>query len=435
MSILQLLISLAILVFIHELGHFTMARLFGVRVEKFYLFFNPAFSLFKYKSKRTGTTYGLGWVPLGGYCQLAGMIDESLNEGEVQREERPDDFRAKKAYQRLLIMAGGILFNLLLAFAIYIGVSYTWGGSMLQGKDYEAGWVFSQEAKAIGFEDGDKILALDQDSSINILDAQFLSKLLQAKVVQVERQKQKLSITIPSDFTYKLIEHESHFGHLSLPFIIDSVMPHSLAEGELQKGDEVISFNQQACKDLNQVLLALQTNKGKAISLGIRRQGQVLTIPLALDSTARLGVQLMNPRELLPISHINYNLLEASQAGLRQALNTAQAYISQLKYIFTKEGVKQMGGFGTMAKLYAPTFDWRGFWHTTAFLSIILAVMNLLPIPALDGGHIMLLLFEMITRRKINNRIMIHIQTVGVILLFTLMIYANANDIYRFFIK
>ncbi len=439
MSIIQLLLSLAILVFIHELGHFTMARIFGVRVEKFYLFFNPWFSLFKYKGKKSGTIYGLGWLPLGGYCQLAGMIDESLDEDKVKGTAKPDDFRAKKPYQRLLIMAGGILFNILLAFAIYIGISYYWGQDYLASKDVQSGWVFTDEAKKVGFQDGDIIISVDGDSSLNVLDNRLMGKLLQANEVLVDRQGKELSLTMPEDLTYELIKTNSRFGHISMPFVIDSVMPKSLAEGKLQKFDQVLAVNGKPCRDMSLVMKALAEHKGQEIELTIRRNAnsnsELITEHFLLDSTARLGVALRNPKELFPISKIDYSLTEAIGAGLSKAGATASSYASSLKYIFTKEGVQQMGGFGTMAKLYSSEFDWRGFWHTTAFLSIILAIMNLLPIPALDGGHIMLLLFEMITGRKISEKIMMNIQTVGVILLLGLMLYANGNDIYRFFIK
>ncbi len=440
MSIIQLLLSLAILVFIHELGHFTMARIFGVRVEKFYLFFNPWFSLFKYKGKKSGTIYGLGWLPLGGYCQLAGMIDESLDEDKVKGETKPDDFRAKKPYQRLLIMAGGILFNILLAFAIYIGISYYLGQDYLASKDVQSGWVFTDEAKKIGFQDGDIILSVDGDSELNVLDNRLMGKLLKAKEVVVDRAGKELSLTMPEDLTYELIKANSRFGHISMPFVIDSVMPKSLAEGKLQKYDEVIAVNGKPCKDMSLVMKALADHRGKEIELTIERiisprANRFFTERFLLDSTARLGVALRNPKELFPISKIDYSLTEAIEAGLSKAGATASSYASSLKYIFTKEGVQQMGGFGTMAQLYSSDFDWRGFWHTTAFLSIILAIMNLLPIPALDGGHIMLLLFEMITGRKISEKIMMNIQTVGIMLLLALMLYANGNDIYRFFIK
>ncbi len=439
MSILQLLFSLAILVFIHELGHFTMARIFGVRVEKFYLFFNPWFSLFKYKGKKSGTVYGLGWLPLGGYCQLAGMVDESLDEDKVKGEAKPDDFRAKKAYQRLLIMAGGILFNILLAFAIYIAVSYHWGQDYLASKDIRSGWVFTEEAKKIGFQDGDIILSVDGDSLLNVLDNSLMNKILKAKVVSVERAGQQINLTMPEDLTYELIKANSRFGHVAMPFVIDSVLPNSLAEGKLQKNDRVVAVNGKACSDIESVMQSLAEYKGREISLSFERKlsscDSIITESFALDSTARIGVVLRSPQTMFKISRLDYSFCQAVVAGLERAGMTASAYASSLKYVFTKEGVQQMGGFATMAKLYSNEFDWRGFWHTTAFLSIILAIMNLLPIPALDGGHIMLLLYEIVTGRKVSDKVMMKIQMVGVMLLLTLMLYANGNDIYRFFLK
>ncbi len=367
------------------------------------------------------------------------MIDESLDEDKVKGQAKPDDFRAKKSYQRLLIMAGGILFNILLAFVIYIGISYHWGQDYLASKDVSSGWVFTEEAKKVGFQDGDVILSIDGDSALNVLDNRLMSKLLKAKEVLVDRAGQELSIAMPEDLTYELIKANSRFGHISMPFVIDSVMPKSLAEGKLQKFDKVIAVNDKTCKDISLVMQALAEHKGKEIRLTIERNtnssSEIITEHFLLDSTARLGVALRSPKDLFPISKIDYSLTEAIGAGLSKAGATASSYASSLKYIFTKEGVQQMGGFGTMAKLYSSDFDWRGFWHTTAFLSIILAIMNLLPIPALDGGHILLLLVEMITGRKISEKVMMNIQTIGVMLLLGLMLYANGNDIYRFFIK
>lgn len=451
MNILQLIASLSILVFIHELGHFAMARLFGARVEKFYLFFNPWFSLFKYKSKRSGTIYGLGWLPLGGYCQIAGMVDESMDSEGLKSAPKPDEFRSKKAWQRLLIMAGGIIFNVILAMIIYIGIAFTWGDKHLDSKSVESGWKFSEVAQQVGFRDGDIILEADGVGHLNALSTQFTSKLINAKEIKVLRDhKDTITIAMPNDFVERMLAAEQSFATPRVPFIVDSVVRDETLATGLHKGDNIIAINGQPTPDIEAVISALQAAKGTTVEIMAIPVGQVklgtkafdtesdsraVCYQVAVDTVGQIGVVIRPMQELYLVEQISYGVFEAVPAGIRRATTTIGGYVSSLRYVFTKEGAKSMGGLGTMAKLFPSGFDWLAFWSVTAFLSIILAVMNLLPIPALDGGHIVFILLEMITRRKLSDKVMMYIQTVGMVLLILLMLYANGNDIYRYLIK
>lgn len=435
MNIIQLLVSLSILVFIHELGHFFFARLFGTRVEKFYLFFNPWFSLWKWRSERSGTVYGLGWLPLGGYCQIAGMVDESLDTDQLKSEPKPDEFRSKTTWQRLLIMAGGIIFNLILAFVLYSMVAFVWGDKRLDTSKAVDGWSFSPVAKEVGFADGDIIYSIDGRTELNALDAKLLEEMLNARKVVVLRAGTQHEVAIPSDMVQRVLRGAEGFAQLNVPFVIADIQNAKLRELGVQVGDKVVGINDKPTPHLALVIQALEANKGKQIDLQIERAGQDHHYTVVLGEDAKLGVQLRTPLELYEVEQVNYGLLASIPAGFTKAKETVASYVSSLKHIFTKEGAKSLGGLGTMAKLFPKSFSWQDFWVTTAFLSIILAVMNLLPIPALDGGHIVFILLEMVTRRKPSDKVMGYIQMTGMVLLLLLMLYANGNDIYRYLIK
>lgn len=433
MRIFQLLFSLSILVFIHELGHYSMARFFGARVNKFYLFFNPWFSIFKWKSKRSGTVYGLGWLPLGGYCQIAGMIDESLDTESLASEPKPDEFRSKKPFARLMIMAGGVIFNVILAFIIYTGITLAWGTKVLQSDQVSAGMNFSTPAEEVGFVDGDVILSVDGKQSPNVLDSRFMSSLINAHEVMVRRGGAVETIRLPEDMMQRLLRAEEGFGSLRMPFVVDAVSEGSRAQGHLVSGDRVVAVDSVICTDVTEVITALDKKKGKDVVLTVERSGTALQTTLPVDTAGHIGVVLKGIEELYPIEHVHYNVFTAIPAGIDRAGQTISGYVRGLKYMFTKEGAKQMGGLGTMGKLFPTTFDWQSFWSITAFLSIILAVMNILPIPALDGGHILFIIIEMIRRKPLSDKAMTTIQTIGLVLLVLLMVYANGNDIYRAF--
>lgn len=454
MNILQLIISLSILVFIHELGHFAMARWFGARVEKFYLFFNPWFSLFKYKSKRTGTIYGLGWLPLGGYCQIAGMVDESLDKEGLKSEPQPDEFRSKPAWQRLLIMAGGVIFNLILAMIIYVGIAFAWGDKHLDSSRVHAGWEFSAVAEDLGFEDGDIILSIDGKTRLNALSPRFNAELIEARQVQVLRyNRDTISIAMPNDVMERVLAHGEAFASMNIPFVVDTVLRSEAEEAGIKPGDSILVINGIGTPTARSVQEALSQLRGQEAEIMVvptghrhtehdssesccpRTEGEIAFYRVPVDTAGLIGVVARTPLDVYPVEQINYSLLSAIPAGIGRATSTIQSYVGSLKYVFTKEGAKSMGGLGTMAKLFPTGFDWLAFWSVTAFLSIILAVMNLLPIPALDGGHILFILIEMITRRKLSDKVMMYIQMTGMILLLLLMLLANGNDVYRYLIK
>lgn len=433
MNVIQLIASLSILVFIHELGHFFFARLFGTRVEKFYLFFNPWFSLFKWQSKRSGTIYGLGWLPLGGYCQIAGMVDESMDTEQLKSEPKPDEFRSKRAWQRLLIMAGGIIFNLVLAFLLYTSIALVWGDKRLPSNRATDGWDFSETLERVGFVDGDRIYAIDGDKDLNALDPSILERLVNAREVIVLRAGVEKTISVPSDMMQRVLSERKGVATLNVPFVIKNINNDKLKAVDLRSGDQIIAVAGKPTLSIEQVVSALGAYAGKSVEVTLKRDSLKVLVPI--DSEGKMGVELTSPEALFELEYVQHNLLTAIPAGAEKATATVLSYVEGLKHIFTKEGAQSLGGLGTMAKLFPTGFDWQTFWLTTAFLSIILAVMNLLPIPALDGGHIVFIIIEMLTGRKPSDKVMGYIQMSGMILLLLLMLYANGNDVYRYLIK
>lgn len=440
-TVLQLLASLSLLVFIHELGHFAFARLFGARVERFYLFFHPWFSIFKYRSKRSGTVYGLGWLPLGGYCTIAGMIDETLDAKGLQSTPKPDEFRSKKAYERLLIMAGGVIFNLLLAWLIYSAIAFTWGDKYLSSSALKRGYSFSQVGHQVGFKDGDIILSTDSKEELNALSNRFVQDIYMAREVRVLRQDGQIyTIELPSDMLERIVASEESLLSLRFPFVIDSVVKKSSLQAGLRSGQRIEQINGVVVGRLEDMYQQLKHSRGGMAEVGLydaeAQEMKLMQIPV--DSTGLLGISFRPLQEVYAdqIEDIRYSLLGSIPAGLSRATSTVSNYVSSLKLLFTREGVKQVGGLGTMGKLFPQQFDWANFWSITAFLSIILAVMNLLPIPALDGGHILFIFIEILRGgKKLSDRTMMRIQTVGLVIMLLLMIYANANDIYRYLLK
>lgn len=435
MNILQLLASLSILVFIHELGHFFFARVFGTRVEKFYLFFNPWFSLFKWKDKHTGTTYGLGWLPLGGYCQIAGMVDESMDTEQLKSEPKPDEFRSKKSYQRLLIMAGGIIFNLILAIILYTGVALTWGDERIDTTDIYTGWTFSPAAKSVGFVDKDIILSIDGKRNLNALNPHLVEEMINAERVTVLRNGQEVSISIPKDMMQRTLSGAKGFCNINLPFIVEEAENKALIKANIRPGDQLIKVDSIYTANVQDAIETLSQYKGKTVSLQFQRADSIIATTIQIDASGKIGVRLRSPYTVFPTSRIQYGFIESFPAGFNKFIETISNYVGNLKHIFTKEGAKSLGGLGSMAQLFPNTFSWESFWSISAFFSVILAVMNLLPIPALDGGHILFILIEMLTGKKPNDKVMGYIQMSGMIFLLLLMLYANGNDIYRFLIK
>ena len=436
--LLQLILSLTILVVIHELGHFLFARLFGVRVERFSLFFGKP--LLRYKPKRSETEFVVGWLPFGGYVEIAGMIDESLNVEQMKQPEQPWEFRTKPAWQRMLIMIGGVCFNLLLAFFIYSMVLFKWGDSYIPLDGSKYGMEFNERAETIGFRDGD-VLVRTNKTTFERYDGDMLRAIANADEVVVLRNGSEVAITMPEEFSlFDLQRDVQPFVQYYNPMTIDSVMPEgAAARAGLIKGDHILSVNDMPATTwvtfssaLNQ--LRQQEAEGAIINHDLNiiysRNGvnDIVTVPT--DANFLMGVTVAQP--YTPATK-EYGFFASIPAGIAYGWNTLKGYVSDFKYVFTKEGASSLGGFGTIGSLFPAQWDWYSFWMMTAFISIMLAFMNILPIPALDGGHLMFLLFEMITGRKPNDKFMERVQIIGMVLLFGLMIYANFNDILRFF--
>lgn len=433
---LQLILSLSILVLVHEFGHFLFARLFKTRVEKFYLFFNPWLTLYKFKPKNSETEYGLGWLPLGGYCKIAGMIDESMDKEQMKQPPQPYEFRSKTAGQRLLIMIGGVLFNFILALFIYSMVLFAWGESYIPLKNMAMGMEYSNTFKNAGFEDGD-ILLRTNNVELERYGQDAFRAVINAQSVTVLRNGLEHRISIPADIMQQYIRDGQGFANTRYPLVVKSLSNEVRAAtlAGLQPGDSIVSINGEATPTFYDVSQRFNEEKGKEILLGFYRNGVEMSLPITVDATGKIGVHITLPNELYGTVNVSYGFFQSFPAGFRLGISTLKGYVSDMKYAFTKEGASNLGGFGTIGGLFQAEWDWYAFWMTTAFLSIILAVMNILPIPALDGGHVMFLIYEVITRRKPADKFMEYAQMVGMILLFGLLIYANGNDIFRFFFK
>lgn len=442
---LQLFLCFSILIVLHEGGHYFFARLFKVRVEKFVLFFDPWFTPFKWKPKNSDTTFGIGWLPLGGYVKIAGMIDESMDTDQMQQPEQPWEFRAKPAWQRLLIMLGGVLVNFILALFIYAMLLFANGEQYTPLQRMTHGMAFSPEAQQLGFRDGDILLTADGDTlkrfDSNIAVADVYRAISQAREVRVLRQGQEATIPLQGDLD---LIHMMKTGFVTplLPGVVDSVMPQSQAERlGFRLGDELIALNGtriSTWNDYNRAMRQIQqkieetptdSTRLRTISLVVNRSAteHFDTLNIALNS--KLQIQGLVPARLnYEKDSIHYSFLASFPAGAQYGWNVMAGYVDDLRYLFTKEGVKNVGSFITIGNLFPNTWDWSRFWSITAFISIMLAVINILPIPALDGGHVMFLLYEVITRRKPSEKFLEYAQTAGMILLLGFMLLALFND-------
>jgi regulator of sigma E protease len=435
----QLLLSLSILVILHELGHFLFARLFNTRVEKFYLFFDPWFSLFKLK--RGDTEYGIGWLPLGGYVKISGMIDESMDKEQMKQPPQPWEFRSKPTGQRLLIMLGGIFVNLILGFAIYSAVLFTWGEKFLPNKNLTNGiWCTDSIATDIGFRNGDKIVSINNVEPQRFED--IYREIIFGGSVKVMRNNQVDSFMIPDDFIGKLVkERGAMLFYPRIPFIIREITDTSVNKGSgLQLKDQVISINNVPVRFYDEYLGIADTLKPGLIAVEVLRDGRSVPLTLTLTPAKKLEVYPFIPNfdeleklGMLKMETSTFNIFQAIPAGFKMAGERLGFYIKQFKLIFDfKNGAyKGLGGFGTIGGLFQKEWEWQSFWEITAFLSLILAFMNVMPIPALDGGHVMFLLYEMVTRRKPSEKFMEYAQMAGMVLILGLLIFANTNDILR----
>ncbi|MDO5665435.1 MAG: RIP metalloprotease RseP [Bacteroidia bacterium] len=432
---LQLILSLSILVVIHELGHFIFARIFKIRVEKFYLFFDPWFALFRHKPKNSDTEYGVGWLPLGGYVKISGMIDESMDKEQMAQPVQPWEFRAKPTWQRLLVMIGGVLFNIILAFFIYSMIVFRWGDSYIPMSQVKSGMEYSETAERAGFQDGDILLYADGKEIIDragVVD-NFAAQVIDAKTVTVLRNGQEINIQLPDDFVQQLMRDKKGFAGYKddVPTVVDKIQKGTEAEKMgLAKGDSLVSVNGVVTPTFMEFRNELQKNKGQQISIDYYRNGVLQTASAQLDTTAILGFNIVS---YLVTDH--YSFFASFPAGIKYGIRTLKGYISQFKHIFTKEGASSLGGFGTIGNLFPAKWNWYSFWIMTAFLSVILAFMNILPIPGLDGGHVLFLLFEIVTGRKPSDKFLEYAQIAGMVLLIGLVLYANGMDLVRAIFK
>lgn len=458
------MLAISLLVLLHEGGHFFFSKLFGVRVEKFYLFFDPWFSLFKFKPKKSDTTYGIGWLPLGGYCKISGMIDESMDTEQMKQPAQPYEFRSKPAWQRLLIMIGGVLVNFLLALFIYAMCLFTWGEDYIRPKDMAQGMLFNKEAKALGFQDHD-ILVGTNLGEFKDAKADMYRGLANATEVYVIRDGKQLTINTPGDLDLlSMLKNVPMFVQPYVPAVVDSVSPKSAAERMgLQKSDRILSLNGKqidsfsaftyeagrstdmftcaqthadTVKALAVVLTVERQVEGKTDTLTLKGQFDAVSAggfsPLSKGEPMRLVLGYMPQQPQYKVTHIDYGFFESFPAGVKYGCKVLSGYVGDMKYLFSAEGAKSLGGFGAIGSLFPSQWDWHSFWLMTAFLSIILAFMNILPIPALDGGHVLFLLYEMIARRKPSENFMIYAEYIGIGVLLLLMVMANLNDILRF---
>ena len=436
---LQLILSLSILVLVHEFGHFIFARIFKVRVEKFYLFFDPWFSIFKFKPKNSDTEYGVGWLPLGGYCKISGMIDESMDKEAMAQPPKPYEFRSKPAGQRLMIMVAGVLFNFLLALFIYSMVLFTWGDTFLPLKNVKAGMDYSETFHNVGFQDGDILLKAD-DTELERFGEDCFRRVLNAQTVTVLRGGVETVIPIPEDMAQRVMRDKKGFASYRFPMVVRELGKTESGESPaavagLQPGDSIVSINGIVTPSFYEVGEVLAQNKDKDVLVGFYRAGIPQTLTLHTDTAGKMGIYSVSPFDMYQTVTRKYGFFESFPAGVMLGVNTLKGYVSDMKYVFTKEGASSLGGFGTIGSLFPAEWDWHSFWMKTAFLSIILAFMNILPIPALDGGHVMFLVYEVIARRKPSDKFLEYAQVTGMFLLFALLIYANGNDIFRFFFK
>ncbi|HEY6914381.1 MAG TPA: RIP metalloprotease RseP [Paludibacter sp.] len=486
----QLILSLSILVVLHEFGHFAFARLFKVRVEKFYMFFNPNFSLIRAKKINgkwnykffaanvpanerpklnangseivdskgktimeqipaselpeddwrkypENTEWGIGWLPLGGYCSISGMVDETKDTTQLAAEPQPWEYRSRSVWQRLPIIIGGVFVNFVLAIVIYSAVLFTWGKEYMPMKSAKYGLQFSPTLIQNGFKDGDKIISIDGlpvEKQSDIVEKILIDG---KQKITVLRDTQQVEIDLPEDLSQKILAAEElNMISVRVPFVIEEVSSGTPAsKANLMAGDSLIGINGKHIFIFQDIAAELDASRSTTVSLDYVRNGKVMNSPVQLDEKGKLGVAARFAFADMPTKKIKYTLLESIPAGIQYSWEILTGYVKQFKLVFTKEGSKQIGGFGSIGKMFPKAWDWQVFWSMTALLSVILAFMNFLPIPALDGGYVLFLIYEMITGKKPNDKFLEYAQTVGFFLLMGLLIYANGNDLFKALFK
>jgi regulator of sigma E protease len=435
-KILQVVSALTLLDLVHEFGHFVFARLFKIRVEKFYLFFDPWFSLFKFKPKGSDTEYGIGWLPLGGYCKISGMIDESMDKEALKEEPKPWEFRSKPAWQRFFVMFGGVFFNFILAILIYSATLFTWGEEYLKNEDAIYGVQCNELAREIGFKNGDKIISVDGQPVEKFQDIQIDIARNQAGSVKVLRDGAEVTININPNYIPAILNTPGMFT-LRVPFEILSIPDSSLnANAGLMPGDRVAEVDSQKVFIVQDIQEILKQHKSDTVNCVINRGGVMIPKKLLVDTAGRIGVYLNTDiHKFFKVTKVNYSLLEAIPSGISKTVSTLTNYVKELGLIFSPktEAYKSVGSFIAIGSIFPNSWEWDIFWNITAWLSIMLAVINLIPIPALDGGHILFLFYEIITGRKPSDKFLEIAQVIGMLILLAIMFLAFGNDIARLF--
>lgn len=435
-KILQFIVSFSLLVLVHEFGHFIFARIFGVRVDRFKIFFGK--SIFSFKKGET--EYAIGWLPFGGYCKLSGMIDESMDTDFIGTEPQPYEFRSKPAWKRLLIMIGGVLMNVLLALVIYIGMSYTWGEQYLSTRDMKYGYLFSEEAESLGLRDGDRIISVN-GKEIEDFNQLYTTLILEQKsTVKLEREGEVIEIRTPETSVMDLMESKD-FIVPRYPFVVAEVVEGgNAAVAGIQKGDSIVSVGGVPATLFDEVRGLLAENRDRSVAIGFIRNDDGIQVPRTAEVTVSddgmIGVTV-DMLQYMPIHYSRYSFLESFPAGFKRVGSEISGYWKQIKLLVQPktEAYKSLGGPLSIGNIFPGHWEWYRFWTITALLSIVLAVMNLLPIPGLDGGHVLFLLVEMITGRKPGDKFIMYAQVIGILLIISLMVYATGNDIYNIFIK
>lgn len=435
----QFLLSLSLLIILHELGHFIPAKLFKTRVEKFYLFFDIKYSLFK---KKIGETeYGIGWLPLGGYVKISGMIDESMDKDQMALPPQPWEFRSKPAWQRLIIMLGGVTVNFILAFIIYIGMTFAYGDLYINNSDVKDGvWVSNPVVEKIGIQTGDKIIAVDGQKIERFHEIN--EKILMGKEVTIERNGVQQTIALPINFIDKLMSGgKISIVELRVPFVVTATDELSPNKNTVQPKDIITSFNGTPIKYADELFALIKNAKNKTVPAIVKRNDKEIALSLVVNDSSKMGIGYagrlpydnLKKLGLYPVSEQDYSFFESFPIGIEKGKNQLLGYGKQLKMIFNPNtgAYKGVGGFAAIYNIFPDTWSWEIFWTITALLSIMLGVMNLLPIPALDGGHVMFLLYEIISGRKPSDKFMENAQMVGFVLLISLLVFANGNDIYK----
>lgn len=474
---LQLILALLILVSIHEFGHYIFARIFGIKVNRFYLFFNPWFSLLKYHpdkglieliawtsndgkgkdaevsralwrfkvgKKRTGgtdgksswrdTMYGIGWLPLGGYCDIAGMIDETKSASDLESEPQSWEFRSKAPWKRLLVMVGGVMFNFILAIIIYAGIAYCWGDRVVPFQDAYEGMDYAEQMHNAGFRDGDVLLSVN-DVPVDAKDMKQIWNIIQpgSKIKVLRNHRDTETIIIPQGMLDSLMALRTPCMTYRFPVYVEKLSAGMPAEkAGLLPGDRIVKVADDTTPSITEFYKALDRHKGKNVPVEVLRDGKPVVYSLTLTENGKIGIQMSPAEKVYPVEEVHYGFFASIPRGIELGVDRLTTYVSSLKLLFSKEGARQVGGFGTIGSMFPDRWDWYSFWQITAFLSVILAFMNIIPIPGLDGGHVLFVLWEMVTRRKPSDKFLEYANTIGMLFLILLLIYANGNDIIRY---